>query len=295
MSKPQTVFNYLGWKTRLCPFLLSLFENIARRCYVEPFGGSGVALYNKPIDQVEIYNDVNGELCNFFTVLRDSVNELERLAEIVPVCARFFYDFREMRLAFGNSNLLESLREKYRLGGYGLDVVSAFATFYCFTCSFGGVGRSFGRNFTKGRFAYQNKRTILKDFAKRFSDVVIESMDGARLIAKCEDEKTLFYCDPPYDVESSKEYKGGWSEEKSRELVETIKNNKSSFVVSCYDSEIYEELLDYGFDRVHVPSYCVLNSVRIKDISRIETVYIKYSEYAKTQIKAENGNVIFHE
>lgn len=291
----KTVFSYIGGKTRLCPFLLSLFENIARRCYVEPFGGSGGVLFNKPIDHIEIYNDVNGELCNFFTVLRDSVDELERLAEIIPVCSRFFYDFREIRLAFGNSNLLESLREKYRLGCYKLDVISAFATFYCFSCSFGGMGRTFGRNYTQGRSTYQNKRTILKDFAKRFRKVVIENIDCARLIAKCEDEKTLFYCDPPYDVETSKEYKCGWNEEKTREFVETIKNNKSSFVVSCYDSEIYEELLDYGFERFHVPARCTFNNVNIKDSSRIETVYIKYSEYAKTQIKAENGNVIFHE
>jgi DNA adenine methylase len=61
-------------KKRLLPLLpLSVH-------YCEPFGGSAAVLLNRKPADVETYNDVDGELVNFFRVLRE---DKERLIETI--------------------------------------------------------------------------------------------------------------------------------------------------------------------------------------------------------------------
>ena len=138
--KRETLFSYFGGKYRQLGNILPILEKIPRKFYIEPFGGSGLVLYNKPVDDYEIYNDISGELCNLFRVLRTNSSELEDLASITPNSARFFEEFVSIRRAFGNDELLGKLQKKYQFAGYDLPTISAFATFYCLNTSFGGQG-----------------------------------------------------------------------------------------------------------------------------------------------------------
>ena len=40
-------------------------------CYVEVFGGAGWVLFAKGPSKVEVYNDIDGELVNFFRVVKN--------------------------------------------------------------------------------------------------------------------------------------------------------------------------------------------------------------------------------
>ena len=65
---------YHGSKWRLAPWIISQFP--AHRTYCEPFaGGAGVLLRKMP-SEVEIYNDLDGRVVNFFRVARDHPAEL---------------------------------------------------------------------------------------------------------------------------------------------------------------------------------------------------------------------------
>lgn len=64
-------FSHLDW---LLPMLPSCHH------YCEPFGGSAAVLLNRPSSPVETYNDLDGEVMNFFRVLRD---DKERLIEAI--------------------------------------------------------------------------------------------------------------------------------------------------------------------------------------------------------------------
>jgi DNA adenine methylase len=58
-------FNHLGW---LLPLLPSCHH------YCEPFAGSAAVLLNRESSAVETYNDIDGEVVNFFRVLRDQLD-----------------------------------------------------------------------------------------------------------------------------------------------------------------------------------------------------------------------------
>ena len=81
--------SYFGGKSRLAPWIASLLP--AHRTYVEPYFGSGAVLFAKPPSHTEIVNDLDGEIVNFFRMLRDRLDDLERACLLTPY-AREEYD-----------------------------------------------------------------------------------------------------------------------------------------------------------------------------------------------------------
>ena len=65
---------WVGGKSRLRKFILPLIPEHA--CYLEPFGGAGWVLFGKQPSSVEVYNDIDQELVNFFRVLKHRPEEL---------------------------------------------------------------------------------------------------------------------------------------------------------------------------------------------------------------------------
>jgi DNA adenine methylase len=83
---------WFGGKGAMVAKLLPLIPE--HRIYVEPFGGGASMLVSKEPSAVEVYNDINSGLVNFFRVLRDSrqYGRLRRLAALTPY-AREEFDF----------------------------------------------------------------------------------------------------------------------------------------------------------------------------------------------------------
>ena len=67
MSQPKrAAFRYYGGKWKLADWVIKHFP--AHSFYVEPFGGGASALLKKPYCKSEIYNDLDGEVVNYFRV-----------------------------------------------------------------------------------------------------------------------------------------------------------------------------------------------------------------------------------
>jgi DNA adenine methylase len=72
-------FNHLDWLLPLLP---------ACHHYCEPFGGSAAVLLNRVPSPVETYNDIDGEVVNFFRVLRNQKDALIEAIGLTPFPAR---------------------------------------------------------------------------------------------------------------------------------------------------------------------------------------------------------------
>ena len=75
-------FGWYGGKYSHLDWLLPLLPECHHYC--EPFGGSAAVLLNREPSPVETYNDMDGEVTNFFRVLRNSKDELIESIGLTP-------------------------------------------------------------------------------------------------------------------------------------------------------------------------------------------------------------------
>src|SRR5690606_7256659 len=82
MARHRIAFGWYGGKFNHLAWLLPLLPNT--RHYCEPFGGSAAVLLNREPSPIETYNDIDGEVVNFFRVLREQKDELIEAIGLTP-------------------------------------------------------------------------------------------------------------------------------------------------------------------------------------------------------------------
>ncbi|WP_323677575.1 DNA adenine methylase [Halorubellus sp. PRR65] len=183
----SAVFPFPGGKSRHASWILDYVPE--HTCFVEVFGGAAGLLANKNpgSSDVEVYNDRDRDLVQFFEVLREDCDALVAWLEQVPYSreihsewARKYYQGYRPKDAVKRAGRFFYLR--YTQWGAGYDSPSGFATSKV-SCS---------------ATSYANKLDRLEDFAHRFDAVTIENLDWQAVFEKYDSPDTVFYCDPPY-------------------------------------------------------------------------------------------------
>lgn len=185
----HSVFGFPGNKAAASDWLLRHFP--AHRIYVEVFGGAAGVLANKPTSHIEVYNDRDSDLVNFFDVLRDRGDELVAWLQDVPY-AREKYD------EWSHWWHVEGWRpdDPVRRAGmlFFLQAV-AYGSKYRYD---GGFAVSTIRNQAQ---TYHNQVDRLEEFAARFrGQVLVENLDWRDCLERWDDPDAdvLFFLDPPY-------------------------------------------------------------------------------------------------
>ncbi|MCB0082881.1 MAG: DNA adenine methylase, partial [Caldilineaceae bacterium] len=75
----RSPIKWVGGKSKLSSIIVPLIPD--HTCYVEVFGGAGWVLFRKEPSQVEVLNDLDGELINFFRVVQRNPRALIRSFE----------------------------------------------------------------------------------------------------------------------------------------------------------------------------------------------------------------------
>lgn len=167
-------------------------------CYVEPFGGGAGLLLNKPDSEVEVYNDKDEDLVQFFHTLRTNCGELVEWLKMAQ-CGEFDI---EAPLPYAEHIHADWVEDFYN-GEVPDDPIERAARFFFLRHSqwgskyHGNSGFGFSKK-TNDAEAYINSRDRLEGFAKRFDGVVIIKRDWSDAIDMFDGPDTLFYCDPPY-------------------------------------------------------------------------------------------------
>jgi len=185
---PNNVFPYPGNKARHSDWIL---EHIPEHeCYVELFGGSGAILFNKPRSQIEVYNDLNGDIPHFFETLRKRFDGLQEWLRNTPYSREVYEEW--------SSEYYDGHRPDD-------DIERAGRFFFLRYAQFGGkVGQKAGyRISTVAQSGSPSKRLKnapekLRAFRDRLRGVNIECLDWKDAFEKYDKPTTVFYMDPPY-------------------------------------------------------------------------------------------------
>ncbi len=223
-------YNHLNWLLPLLP---------AAHHYCEPFGGSAAVLLNREPSPVETYNDLDGEVVNFFRVLRDKTDELVKAIALTP------FSREEFRLAVqappDNLSDLEKARRFFvraRQVRTGLAQTASLGRWAnCKRTSRAGMSGVVSR--------WLGSVEGLPEIAERLLRVQIENRPAIEVIALYDDVDTLFYCDPPYPHESrgdAKAYRFEMTEDEHRDLATVLGSVRGKVAVSGYRCPLMDEL-----------------------------------------------------
>lgn len=238
-------FAYYGGKGRLAPWIVTLFP--AHRVYVEPFAGSAAVLFAKSRARHEILNDVDGDVINFFRVLRTRAAELEEACRLSP------YSRDEFAAC---ANLDDpSLDDLERARRWWVRSSQSFAKIHRVNT---GWSSSIERGSNNARTVW-NRIGRFADTADRLGTVVIENRDAIDVVERYDAVDGVIYCDPPYlgstrtSINDGRRPAGDYAHEfhtddDHRALAAALSVARATVFVSGYPAPLYEELYD-GWSR----------------------------------------------
>ena len=249
---------WFGGKGMLVARLLSLMP--PHHTYVEPFCGGASCLFAKSPSPVEVINDLDSDIVNFFRVLRDP-HRFERFYHLATLTPYSREEFKRYR-----ANWRASWRGCDDCDDSDNDVERAYRWYVVARMSFAGeFGRSWGHSVATSRRGMANAVSqwlsivdMLPDIAERVRMVQIEHGDWLDVLRSYDAPDTLFYVDPPFvrSTRRSGKYLYEMDDAAHRKLAETLLCIRGKALLSGYLNEIYAQLEEAGWERVDLPTVC---------------------------------------
>lgn len=238
---PVAPVAWYGGKRYYAKWIIDRFPE--HRVYVEPFGGAANVLLRKSRSAVEVFNDLDGRIVNFFKVLRDreQFEEMVRMAALTPHSRE---QFEELIAMEEPSDPVERawwffVRCRQSIGGLGMSNLSNASW---------AVSLRTRRLMAEPVSKYLSAIDNLPAVAERFRTVLIESRDAIGLIEKHDKPDVFFYCDPPYVPETrhgkkAATYNREMTVEDHERLLEALRARKGKVMLSGYAHGLYDDLL----------------------------------------------------
>lgn len=243
--------SYFGSKLAVADRIAALLS--PHEHYVEPFAGSLAVLLAKRPSAMETVSDMDGNLMNFWCVLRDRPGDLERACVLTP------HSRAEHEAAFAMD---------------GDDLERARKVWVLLTQGRGGhlpPKRSGWRYYQDPRGSSASMPAYLATYAgrlaaaaERLRHISLECRPAAEIIERYgRHPGVLIYADPPY-LASLRTLNHGRSrgpdyahelrtDEEHAELADALRAARAAVVISGYDAPLYRELYD-GWHRTEIPA-----------------------------------------
>ncbi|MBQ2381514.1 MAG: DNA adenine methylase [Succinivibrio sp.] len=230
-EKIQPLLKWVGGKRQLLP---SLLENMPKRFefYAEPFLGGGALFFHlQPKNAVVC--DVNSELVNFYSVVKNSPEELIETLLSFSDSEDFFYSIRKLDRDPDSFSKLSN-------------VYKAARTYYLNRVCFNGLYRVTKKGFFNAPYGKQSNNFIVNHQRIRLVSSMLNEgnitivNDSFESIIPYLKENSFIYLDPPYDpLSQSSSFtnysNGGFNKDmqiKLKEFCDFLSNNGHKFLLS---------------------------------------------------------------
>jgi DNA adenine methylase len=226
-------FAWPGGKRGLTKKILPLIPE--HDAYCEPFCGSAKLLFAKDTCGFEVINDINGDLVNFFRVVKHRPSALAEALEREIVARDRFAELKQQT-------------------GLTCEIERAARFFFLQKQSFGAKGADFASQVPAyGRGSVKSSLDAVADsfesVARRLRRVLVENRDWRWCVERFDSPGTFFYCDPPYTsfgkIGAYAQPEEGWH----AGLMATLATIQGKFLLSLDAApEIRREAAKHGFE-----------------------------------------------
>jgi DNA adenine methylase len=208
--------SYIGGKRVLAKQIIALFPE--HTAYVEAFAGGAQVFFRKEPSEVEVLNDLDGEIVNFYRVCQQHYEELIRY-------------FRFMVMSRAWHGLLKASDPKSLT-----DIQRAARYLYLLKNSYAGLVRKldYCSNVSQPpSFNLEKLPETIEQSHQRLARVQIECLPYEKILKKFDRPTTLFYLDPPYF--GRKLYNYNLDPDDFAKMAEHLKVLHGKFVLSLND------------------------------------------------------------
>lgn len=243
MKPPLT---YYGGKQKLASVIVPMIpEHIL---YNEPYFGGGAIFFDKATSEIEVINDTNKELINFYEVLQNDFISLEKRVRITLHSRRMHQD---AEVIYDNPHLFTKIDRAWAVW------VLASQSF-CSKLN-GSWGYDKSKNTTTKKIINKG-RMLTEEYAIRLQNVQLECSNAVYIIKSRDTKDSFHYCDPPYFNSTCGHY-AGFSEQDMRELLDTLAVVQGKFLLSSYPSELLASYINqYGWQSRSIEQRVTVNA-----------------------------------
>lgn len=254
--------SYYGGKQKLVSTILPIFP--AHTLYDEPFAGGAAMLFAKEPSEIEIINDLNTEMVNFYRVMKEDFISLQRMVNITLHSRK---QHEHASVIYNYPELFDPLRR-------------AWAVWVQATQSFASeIDSTWGYDKTKNCTTKKIMNKALQfteEYAIRLQNVQIECADAIYIIKSRDHEQAFHYCDPPYYNSHCGHYEGYTAHDFER-LLQTLAEVKGKFLLSSYPSDLLEQYAQkHGWQQIKIKQKVSVNAKSGKLKDKIEVLTSNY-------------------
>lgn len=263
--KIKTPISYYGGKQNLVNELIGMIP--VHKIYCEPFFGGGALFFKKKPSYLEVINDVNENLINFYEQCQTNFEKLSSLIDS-SLCSESQYRWAQ-KVYYGELQVSP--------------VKKALATWLAFNESFMCTIKS-GWRWDNGTdnshigIVLQHKRKNFCPWIKqRLARVQISCRDALTVIQQRDTSGSFFYLDPPYPGSNQGHY-AGYSMQDFEKLLQLLETIHGQFLLSCYDIPILH-------------NFAAKNNWKLKLVNQRKRCVNKYREEYKTEALLYNYQI----
>jgi DNA adenine methylase len=257
----KTPLTYYGGKQQLSTAILKLIPE--HKIYVEPFAGGAAIFFTKEPSENEVINDTNGELINFYEVLKRNFPALQQEIEISLHSRKLHH---QAEVVYANPDMFDRVKRAWAIwmlanSSYGAKLDGSFG--YC---------RS-----GKTSIRLNRKREAFGlDYAVRLQNTTIECCDALRIIKSRDTPETFFYCDPPY-VGTDQGHYDGYSQEDFDRLLAILAGIQGKFLLSSYRNPALTACIEkHGWENLEIRMNLPMASRNQNKRQKIEVLTANY-------------------
>ena len=257
----KTPLSYYGGKQQLASRILGMIPE--HEIYCEPFCGGAAIFFSKPPSKVEIINDTNGEIVNFYEVLKRDFSALEREIEI-SLHSRTQH--RQARVIYENPDMFDRIKRAWAVW---MLANSSYA------CKLDG-GFGYDRKGSVSKKLVNKRTSFSADYAIRLQMAQIECCDALRIIGSRDTPDTFFYLDPPY-VGADQGHYDGYTQIDFDALLGILQTIQGKFLLSSYRNKSLSEYTERnGWQSLEIKMACAMANKSGNSRNKVEVLTANY-------------------
>lgn len=228
LPRARPVIGWPGGKTRMLEQLLPLIPE--HRTYCEVFGGGLAVFLAKPESDVEIINDINGDLVAFY---RWCKFHLEPLLDEIDLVLNSRQELRDYLAQPGLTELQRAARWFIRN-----------------RISFGGMGTSFAVSRSQPLGSRVKRQLAIRALNRRLDRTAIENLSWEKCIDMYDSPGLCFFLDPPY-LDSGGGAYAGWPELELARFCHKLPTLQGKWVFTFQDCDQVRDLMT-GYEIISI-------------------------------------------